>query len=65
MNREIIPYAKYAYIDESKTKIGYEISFTKYFYKYYEPRKIEEIMDEILELDKKLDGVLKELQENE
>ncbi len=65
MNREIIPYAKYAYIDESKTKIGYEISFTKYFYKYYEPRKIEDIMDEILELDKKLDGVLKELQENE
>ena len=31
MNREVIPFAKYAYIDESKTKIGYEISFTKYF----------------------------------
>ena len=56
---------KYAYIDESKTKIGYEISFTKYFYKYQEPRKTEDIMNEILELDKKLDGVLKELQENE
>lgn len=65
MNREIIPFAKYAYIDESKTKIGYEISFTKYFYKYQEPRKTEEIMNEILELDRKLDGVLKELQENE
>lgn len=65
MNREVIPYAKYAYIDESKTKIGYEISFTKYFYKYQEPRKTEEIMNEILELDRKLDGVLKELQENE
>lgn len=65
MNREVIPFAKYAYIDESKTKIGYEISFTKYFYKYQEPRKTEEIMNEILELDKKLDGVLKELQENE
>lgn len=65
MNREVIPFAKYAYIDESKTKIGYEISFTKYFYKYQEPRKTEEIMNEILELDRKLDGVLKELQENE
>ena len=64
MNREVIPFAKYAYIDESKTKIGYEISFTKYFYKYQEPRKTEDIMNEILELDKKLDGVLKELQEN-
>jgi len=65
MNREVIPFTKYAYIDESKTKIGYEISFTKYFYKYQEPRKTEEIMNEILELDRKLDGVLKELQENE
>lgn len=65
MNREVRPFAKYAYIDESKTKIGYEISFTKYFYKYQEPRKTEDIMNEILELDRKLDGVLKELQENE
>lgn len=65
MNREVIPFAKYAYIDESKTKIGYEISFTKYFYKYQEPRKTKEIMKEILELDRKLDGVLKELQEDE
>lgn len=65
MNREVIPFAKYAYIDESKTKIGYEISFAKYFYKYQEPRKTEDIMNEILELDRKLDGVLRELQENE
>lgn len=65
MNREVIPFAKYAYIDDSKTKIGYEISFTKYFYKYQEPRKTEDIMNEILELDRKLDGVLRELQENE
>lgn len=65
MNKEVIPFAKYSYIDESKTKIGYEISFTKYFYKYQEPRKTEDIMNEILELDRKLDGVLKELQDNE
>lgn len=65
MNREVIPFAKNAYIDEQKTKIGYEISFAKYFYKYQEPRKTGEIMNEILELDRKLDGVLKELQDNE
>ena len=65
LNREVIPFAKNAYIDESKTKIGYEILFTKYFYKYQEPRKTEDIMNEILELDKKLDGVLRELQKDE
>lgn len=61
MKREILPFAPNSYIDNSKTKIGYEISFTKYFYKYQEPRSTKEIMAEILELDKKLDGVLKEI----
>lgn len=65
MEREVLPFAPNSYIDNSKTKIGYEISFTKYFYKYKEPRSTKEIMNEILELDKKLDGVLKELQNNE
>ncbi|MEG0873415.1 MAG: class I SAM-dependent DNA methyltransferase [Clostridia bacterium] len=61
MEREVLPFAPNSYIDNSKTKIGYEISFTKYFYKYQEPRSTKEIMNEILELDKKLDGVLKEI----
>ena len=61
MEREVIPFVPYAQIDESKTKIGYEISFTKYFYKYQEPRKTDEIMKEILEIDKELEGILKEL----
>ena len=63
MKREVLPFAPNAWIDDSKTKLGYEISFTKYFYEYKEPRKTEEIMKEILELDAKLDGVLKELQD--
>jgi len=63
MEREVNPFASNAWIDDSKTKLGYEISFTKYFYEYKEPRKIDEIMKEILELDAKLDGVLKELQD--
>lgn len=61
MEREVLPFAPNSYIDNLKTKIGYEISFTKYFYKYQEPRTTKEIMNEILELDKKLDGVLKEI----
>lgn len=61
MEKEVLPFAPNSYIDDSKTKIGYEISFTKYFYKYVEPRSTKEIMQEILELDKKLDGVLKEI----
>ena len=63
MERDVKPFAPNAWIDDSKTKLGYEISFTKYFYEYKEPRKTNEIMKEILDLDTKLDGVLKELQD--
>ena len=63
MNKEVIPFAPFAWIDDSKTKLGYEISFIKYFYEYKEPRKTDDIMKEILDLDSKLDGVLKELQD--
>lgn len=56
--REVFPYALDAWIDEKKTKIGYEIPFTRYFYKYVPPRSSEEIMSEILELEKSLDGSL-------
>ena len=57
-NREVIPYAPDAWIDEKKTKIGYEIPFTRYFYKYVPPKPSIEIMEEIKELEKSLDGVL-------
>ena len=57
-NREVIPYAPDAWIDEKKTKIGYEIPFTRYFYKYIPPRKSEDIMKEILDLEKSLEGSL-------
>lgn len=57
--REVLPFAPDAWIDESKTKIGYEIPFTRYFYKYTPPRPSNEIMAEILEIEKELDGALK------
>lgn len=56
--REVLPYAPDAWIDKTKTKIGYEIPFTRYFYKYVPPRPSEEIMSEILELEKSLNGSL-------
>ena len=59
--REVLPFAPDAWIDESKTKVGYEIPFTRYFYRYEVPRPSSEIMAEILELEKELDGSLKEI----
>jgi len=48
--REVLQHIPDAWIDESKTVKGYEISFTRYFYSYVPPRSIEEITSEILEL---------------
>lgn len=59
--REVLPYAPEAWIDEKKTKIGYEIPFTRYFYKYVPPRKSEDIMQEIMELEKSLEGSLERI----
>ena len=56
--REVLPYAQDAWIDEKKTKIGYEIPFTRCFYKYIPPRSSHIIMNEIVELEKSLNGVL-------
>ena len=62
--KEIKPFYPFAYIDNSKTKLGYEIPFTKYFFKFEKPRGSKEILMEIKELDKKLDTALGEF-ENE
>lgn len=48
IKREVLPYVPDAYTDRSKDKIGYEIPFTRYFYKYVPPRKSEEILKEII-----------------
>lgn len=59
--REVLPFVPDAWIDEKKLKIGYEIPFTRYFYKYEAPKPSAEIMSEILELEKELDGSLAEV----
>jgi len=59
--REVLQHIPDAWIDESKTVKGYEISFTRYFYNYVPPRSLEEITAEILQLEKETDGILKEI----
>jgi type I restriction enzyme M protein len=59
--REVLKHIPDAWIDHIKTKKGYEISFTRYFYNYVPPRSIEEITAEILQLEKETDGILSEI----
>lgn len=59
--REVLPYSPDAWIDEKKSKVGYEIPFVRYFYKYEEPKSSVELMSEIKELDKELSGSLEEV----
>lgn len=63
IEREVKPYAPDAYVDESKTKIGYEISFTKYFYKPVQLRDMKDILASLEELEKESDGVMDEIME--
>lgn len=58
---EVLPYAPDAWIDSSKTQIGYEISFTKYFYKPVQLRRIDEIVADIKALEAETDGLLNEI----
>lgn len=65
MQKNVYPYNHDAYIDVSKTKIGYEIPFTKLFYKYVPPKSSKEIFDEIKQLEKEETKLMKELFGNE
>ena len=59
--REVLPFAPDAWIDEKKSKVGYEIPFTRYFYKYEAPKPSAEIMQEILAIEAELNGTLAEV----
>ena len=63
IEKEVKPYAPDAYVDESKTRIGYEISFTKYFYKPVQLRDMNDILASLAELEKESDGVMDEIVE--
>jgi len=59
--KEVKPHVPDAWMDRSKDKVGYEINFTKYFYKYKPLRSSEEIKSDILELERETEGLLKEI----
>lgn len=59
--REVLPYVPDAWIDNSKTLIGYEISFTKHFYQPVQMRTLDEITADILALENETDGLLKSI----
>ena len=59
--REVLPYAPDAWIDHSKTKVGYEISMTRYFYEYQAPEAVEDIVARITALEQDISAGLAEL----
>ena len=61
MKREVLPHVSDAWVDESKTKIGYEINFNRYFYKYTPPRPLEEIEAELKAVEKEIADMLGEV----
>lgn len=58
IKNEVLTYAPDAWVDEKKTQIGYEISFTKYFYKPVELRPMDEILKSLNDLEQEADGLL-------
>lgn len=63
LKKEVLPYAPDAYVDEDKTRIGYELSFTKYFYKPVKLRDMKDILASLAKLEKESDGVMDEIME--
>ncbi|RMH36934.1 MAG: SAM-dependent DNA methyltransferase [Nitrospirae bacterium] len=61
VRREVLPYAPDAWYDPRSVKIGYEISFTSYFYKPKPLRSLEEIRADILAVEKETEGLLEEI----
>lgn len=59
--REVLPYAPDAWIDHSKTKVGYEIPMTRYFYEYQVPEAVEDIVARITALEQDISAGLAEL----
>jgi len=63
MKREVLPHVPDAWVDESKTKIGYEINFNRYFYKYTPPRPLKDIEADLKKIEKEIADMLAEVTE--
>ena len=60
--KEVAPWVPDAWIDHSKTKVGYEIPFTRHFYKYQPPRPLEEIDRDLEKLTAEIVELLREVE---
>ena len=63
MAREVLPHVPDAWVDKSKTKVGYELNFNRYFYKYKPPRSLEEIEKDLKTIEKEIADMLSEVTE--
>jgi len=61
IRREVLPYTPDAWIKQDATKIGYEVSFTRHFYKPQPLRTLEQISADILAIEKDAEGLLDEI----
>jgi len=61
MKREVLPHVPDAWVDESKTKVGYEINFNRYFYKYTPPRPLDAIETDLKKIEKEIADSLEEV----
>ncbi|GGQ07398.1 type I restriction-modification system subunit M [Streptosporangium pseudovulgare] len=61
LRREVLPHVPDAWVDHSKTKLGFEIPFTRHFYVYTPPRPLEEIDAELRELEAEIQKLLGEV----
>ncbi len=61
IEREVLPYTPDAWVDGANTRVGYEISFTKHFYKPIPMRTLEEIKADILAIEQETEGLLEEI----
>ena len=59
--KEVKPHLPNSWVDKDKTQVGYEINFTKYFYKYTPIRSVQDVLKDLLELEKESDGLMNEL----
>ena len=59
--REVTPYVTHAWIDHDKTRIGYEVPFTRYFYKYTSPRPLDAIDNDLAAVTSEIVAMLNEV----
>jgi len=63
MQREVLPHVPDAWVDASKTRVGYEINFNRYFYQYTPPRPLEEIETDLKRIEGEIAAMLAEVTE--